>query len=162
MYRKFAAVLAFSLTGCVSTYSEESITGGFWDQQIAPAAWIVGYSGNGYTSHETVQTYWLYRAAEITLAQGFDGFEIVAGKDSGSALLPDLIDEGLIGKPNLMVNIRLLEKPLPERPGQTFDAMALKAFLQPHVEGEKCDGNVCPHVHKYLLPGFAKEVAAPP
>jgi hypothetical protein len=26
------------------------------------------------------------------------------------------------------------------------------AQLEPLIKGEKCGGNICPHVHEYLLP----------
>lgn len=37
----------------------------------------VSFAGNGETSRETVETYLLYRAAELTLQRGFDYFTVV-------------------------------------------------------------------------------------
>ena len=38
-------------------------------------------------------------------------------------------------------------------PPKLFDARTLKAALTPHMGSDKCGvGNVCPHVHEYLLP----------
>jgi len=50
-------------------------TGGYSDFQIDGTHWRVTFSGNSMTSRETVEKYLLYRAAELTLAQGFDWFE---------------------------------------------------------------------------------------
>lgn len=167
----FAAIVASTaLGGCASTYSTESITGGFDQTQVNPTTWQVTYYGNGYTTDETVQTYWLYRCAEITLEQGFDGFQIASrieltqapapvvrpafGEPGGPRELTPIVEYGLTGKPYMAGTIRLLRAPLPDVPGRVFDARALKAFLDPHVNGEKCSGNVCPHVHRYLFPGF--------
>jgi hypothetical protein len=38
-------------------------------------------------------------------------------------------------------------------PPKVFNAKVLKAALEPIIMGEKCGiGDVCPHVHEYLLP----------
>jgi len=50
--------------------------GGFTDQRIESDRFRVTFQGNTLTSRETVETYLLYRAAELTVAQGFDGFEM--------------------------------------------------------------------------------------
>ena len=42
-----------------------------------PLRWQVSFAGNSLTDLETVQTYLLYRSAELTLQQGFDYFVIV-------------------------------------------------------------------------------------
>src|SRR5262249_23098684 len=34
--------------------------------------------GNGYTTRESVQVYWLYRCAELAIEKGFTGFEILS------------------------------------------------------------------------------------
>ena len=47
------------------------------EQQLAADRYIVRFHGNEFTSRERVETYLLYRAAELTLEQGFDGFTIV-------------------------------------------------------------------------------------
>jgi hypothetical protein len=52
-------------------------SGGYFDHQIEANRWQVGFKGNALTSRETVERYLLYRAAELTLAQGFDWFEAV-------------------------------------------------------------------------------------
>jgi hypothetical protein len=149
-------VLSLVLTGCATSYQSDSITGGYSEREVSPNVWRLRYGGNAYTTRETVQTYWLYRAAEFTIEQGFDGFEILAPANrsySGTGSeLPVPMYVGAMNKPALTANIRLLKKPFTAHPPIVFDAKALKLAVEPHVKGPLCDDNVCPHVHLYLMP----------
>ena len=51
-------------------------------------------------------------------------------------------------------DIHLINRPIEPAPPKVFNARALQATLQPLIKAdEKCAfGNVCPHVHEYLLP----------
>lgn len=51
--------------------------GGYADQQIESNRWAISFAGNTLTDRQTVETYLLYRAAELTSLQGYDYFEIV-------------------------------------------------------------------------------------
>lgn len=175
--RILALFAALTLCACASTYGDgtQSITGGFFQRQVGENVWQVEYSGNAYTTDETVQTYWLYRAAELTLEQGYDGFRINSRVEltrgparvqpaqyrAGDAQLTRIVERGLDGKPFMVATITLLRAPLPDEPRRVFEARALRSFLDPLVNGEKCGGNVCPHVHRYLFPGFAADPGAP-
>lgn len=157
-----ALVCIVAVSACVSGYGPSSLTGGFEEQRLNDVTWRVTYNGNGYTTEETVQTYWLYRSAEITLEQGYDGFQIISDVELTS--LPDAeahivpaVESGF-GKPYMVADIRLLRAPLPEQGRHVFDARALRTFLAPFV-GDLCSGNVCPHVHRYLFPGFGQAPA---
>ena len=50
--------------------------GGFSELRIEPDRYRVSFAGNSLTSRETVESYLLYRAAELTAAQGYDWFMI--------------------------------------------------------------------------------------
>ncbi|HEY2658477.1 MAG TPA: hypothetical protein VGI79_02065 [Caulobacteraceae bacterium] len=52
-------------------------SGGYSDVRIEPDRWKVTFRGNSMTSRETVETYLLYRAAELTVNQGYDWFQTV-------------------------------------------------------------------------------------
>lgn len=52
-------------------------TGGFADQKIDTDRYRVTFQGNSLTSRQTVESYLLYRSAELTVAQGYDWFETV-------------------------------------------------------------------------------------
>jgi len=51
--------------------------GGYSDQKIEANRYRVTFAGNSYTSRSRVENYLLYRAAELTIASGYDGFTIV-------------------------------------------------------------------------------------
>ena len=171
------------LSGCASTYTSSSFSGGYAETRISDTTWTIRYGGNGYTSVETVQTYWLYHCAEFALSKGYDGFSILTPIDLSAItpLKPQSAGGGRIirvhgggggghgggvvviygyggaqpFKPWLQGNIALLKNPVTPVPGRVFDAAALKALLGPHVLGDKCGGNVCPYVHTYLYPAPA-------
>lgn len=50
--------------------------GGYYSQRIEPDRFRVSFAGNSLTSRETVERYLLFRAAELTLEQGADWFEV--------------------------------------------------------------------------------------
>jgi hypothetical protein len=52
-----------------------AVSGGFSDQRLDDNHSRVTFQGNTVTSRETVETYLLYRAAEVTVDRGFDWFE---------------------------------------------------------------------------------------
>ncbi len=78
-----AATAALALAGCETATPYQPLTpgsassGGYSDRQIEPNRWVVSFSGNSLTDRKTVETYLLYRSAELTLAQGYDWFAIV-------------------------------------------------------------------------------------
>jgi len=53
------------------------VSGGYADQTLDDTHFRVSFSGNDMTSREQVETYMLYRAAELTIAKGYDWFEMV-------------------------------------------------------------------------------------
>ncbi len=54
--------------------------GGYHETQIEPGRWRVVFGGNSLTSRETVETYLLYRSAELTVQGGYDWFRNVEGR----------------------------------------------------------------------------------
>ena len=75
--------LALGLTGCETATPYQplqrgtAVSGGFSDQRLDADHVRVTFQGNTLTSRATVESYLLYRAAELTVAQGFDWFETV-------------------------------------------------------------------------------------
>jgi hypothetical protein len=51
--------------------------GGYSEQRLAADRFLVRFHGNDLTSRERVEGYMLYRAAELTLQNGYDSFEII-------------------------------------------------------------------------------------
>lgn len=75
--------LAAILGGCETAtpyqplQSGSSVSGGFSDQRLDVNHYRVSFQGNSLTPRETVETYLLYRAAELTVNSGYDWFEAV-------------------------------------------------------------------------------------
>jgi len=80
----FALMLAALVGGCATStpyqpYRPEfmgGVHGGFSDEQLSADHFRVRFHGNEFTSRERVEGYLLYRAAELTLRNGFDWFRI--------------------------------------------------------------------------------------
>lgn len=83
-----AAALSVALLGGCTTATPyqplargSQISGGYSDQRIEADRYRVTFAGNSMTARETVETYLLYRAAELTIAQGDDWF-VMADRDT--------------------------------------------------------------------------------
>ena len=71
---------ALALTACATATPYQPLrgsAGGFAEQRIAADRYRVVFAGNDYTSQQRVENYLLFRAAELTVANGYDGFTIV-------------------------------------------------------------------------------------
>lgn len=55
----------------------QAVSGGFSETRIEADRFRVTFAGNSLTSRETVERYLLYRAAELTLDQGGQWFQVV-------------------------------------------------------------------------------------
>ena len=176
-----AALAGLLLSSCASGYEPERLTGGYAQTDLGGGRWQVRYGANGYTTRETAQTYWLYQCAELTLAQGYAGFQIITpmnlssieslakpgeariirvsghGGGGGGGHTYVYVGGGYAGpagpSASMQGDIQLLKAPIHAAPPKVFDATALRDALSPYVNGRKCDTqNVCPHVHLYLFP----------
>jgi hypothetical protein len=87
MRRVLIAVTAVAalagLSGCETATPYQPLkvgsasAGGYSETKVEGDRWRVSFAGNSMTARETVETYLLYRAAELTVAQGDDWFETV-------------------------------------------------------------------------------------
>ncbi len=79
------AALALTLVGCATSgstpyqaaSSANAVQGGYSEVRLAEDRYAVTFAGNRLTSREQVESSLLYRAAELTLQQGYDWFVIV-------------------------------------------------------------------------------------
>lgn len=87
MKRSFTvAVLALAMAGGLAACETATpyqplragsqVSGGYSDLKLESNRWRVTFAGNSLTSRQTVETYLLYRAAELTVNQGYDWFEM--------------------------------------------------------------------------------------
>lgn len=80
-----AALAALALAACATSTpygpATEKNPYGFSDQKIEENRYRIVFRGNSSTERETVETYLLFRAAELTLASGYDYF-IVTEQDT--------------------------------------------------------------------------------
>ncbi|MDI1281419.1 hypothetical protein [Brevundimonas sp.] len=75
---------ALVLTGCTTPGSiyhpapagVQNATG-YSEVRLAPDRYRVTFSGNSFTSRDTVEGYLLYRSAELTLQSGYDWFRVI-------------------------------------------------------------------------------------
>jgi hypothetical protein len=85
-----AALLLLFLGACAATPYQPMRGGeGYAEQRIESNRYRVSFAGNSSTPRETVQDYVLYRAAELTLANGYDYFVLgeqsTVGEPGGSS-----------------------------------------------------------------------------
>lgn len=76
------AAASLSLAACATPTPFAPIgmshgNGGYSEQRIADDRYRVMFTGNAFTSRERVENFLLYRAAQLTLQQGYDGFTMV-------------------------------------------------------------------------------------
>ena len=79
-----ASALAVGLAACATAtpyqpigFGGSNASGGFSDQRIERDRFRVTFSGNSLTSRERVETYLLFRSAELTLQNGYRYFQTV-------------------------------------------------------------------------------------
>lgn len=77
-----SALLAVSLAACATPTPYQPViagkasAGGFSEFRVEPNRYRVNFAGNSLTSRETVEGYLLFRAAELTVQNGYDWFSI--------------------------------------------------------------------------------------
>lgn len=176
-YKFIIILVTCFLGGCATEYQDSSgaFTGGYSVKNLEGNIYRVSFYGNGYTSKETVQTYWLYKCTEVAIDEEFDGFEILShitltrnysienffdSENSYKKAQIYYIPMDTAPKPEMTADIRLMKRPFDVLPPKIFDAKRLQEALSPYVFPEKkcSSGNVCEHVHKYLHPEGKFEV----
>lgn len=76
-----ALALVLALGACATPYQEMGALGGVQANRISNDTAQITARGNGYTDPDTIQRYALRRAAEETIADGFDLFRINSDLD---------------------------------------------------------------------------------
>src|SRR5258708_3051522 len=112
------AAVAVSLASCATPYAQSGLTGGFDVPELRPDVFRVSFQGNGYTSRETVQVYWLYPFPPPPLEKGFTGFEILS--DMEFVMRGPSMDDR--GRPRLSSSVASLRTRIPVTPDEVADA----------------------------------------
>jgi hypothetical protein len=80
-FAAIAAGAAVALASCATPTPYQPVSdrgsGGYAEYQITSDRFRVSFQGNSITQRDTVERYLLYRAAELTLQEGYDRFELV-------------------------------------------------------------------------------------
>lgn len=76
-----ALVLALAACAGQTPYQPRGSEGGYSEQQVEANRFRVTFAGNTATPREVVENYLLYRAAELTVEQGYDWFDM-AGRNT--------------------------------------------------------------------------------
>lgn len=75
------AAACSTVAACATPYQEMGFFGGVQASRIDETTVQISARGNAYTSAETISRYALRKAAEETIADGYDGFFIVSDQD---------------------------------------------------------------------------------
>lgn len=78
------ASCALALAGCQTAYQKTGLTGGYDELRLSENTYRVSVRGNGFTSKERAGDIALLRAAELTLAAGYERFAVVGGEGVSS------------------------------------------------------------------------------
>ena len=101
MTRFLMALSALVLAACaaVTPYQPAAQLGafGYVEKRIEDNRYALTFNGNALTERETVESYLLYRAAELTLQQGFDYFIVSQRATDGRSSLVPLAGRGYAG-----------------------------------------------------------------
>lgn len=97
-----AAAAAFALSACATATPYQpytaagSASGGYSETRIASDRFRVTFQGNTVTDRERVERYLLYRAAELTVAEGYDWFSL-ADRDTERQARSYVVDRDPFG-----------------------------------------------------------------
>ncbi|MGN6517124.1 MAG: CC0125/CC1285 family lipoprotein [Rhizomicrobium sp.] len=108
MLKRYSILLvAVGLAACSTPYQEMGLLGGVSATRIDDNTIQISGKGNAYTSAATIQQYVLLKAADETLADGYDFFVLVSASDasrSGAFYVPGQTTSYTTGSASIMGN----------------------------------------------------------
>ena len=81
-----AAYFALVLSACATPYGKYGLTGGYTDSRIDENTFSISVDTNGFTNQQTTSMYGLYRAAELTVENGYDFFVVVSDSQNPTGM----------------------------------------------------------------------------
>lgn len=108
MLKRIAAFLLMAgLTACSTPYQDMGLLGGVSATRIDTNTVQISGKGNAYTAAATIQQYVLLKAADETLADGYDFFVLVSASDasrSGAFYVPGQTTSYTTGNASIVGN----------------------------------------------------------
>lgn len=125
------AALMAGLSACATPYQDMGFAGGVRATRIDETTLLITGKGNAFTSSDAIQQYTLRKAAEATVAAGYDGFRVVESRDQSRRGL--VMNEGNLSsfsKPGETVTIQMFKGPKPAgAPSGVFDAREVLKYM---------------------------------
>jgi len=166
-----ATLALAACAGMPTPYQPKENGTGYTQQQLDNHTWRVTFTGNDYTTRETVENYLLYRCAEVMLFGGYDKF-IVLEKDVEPevqyytyAAPPSYIGPGI---PPSRYSYYHYRYPYPEWPPYRVGSRVrykATALIQPWTGGKPPEGALVLDAHalvRQLGPSIVLPKAPPP
>ncbi len=155
IFSKLAATTAvLALAGCATPYQEMGALGGVKATRFSADTVLITAKGNAYTDEDTVQAYAMRRAAEETIADGYDLFRIEGDADRTRSGTASFVYAGgnrrsafasafsiPMIEPGQTLTIKMIKGPKPEpMPDGLFDAREVESYLAgaPYAGHKNC------------------------
>lgn len=160
MKKMVTMLVATVLAACATPYGKYGITGGYTDSRIDENTFSISVDTNGFTSQQTTSTHGLYRAAELTVENGFDYFIIASGSNGATSMamaIPGASTSNTtvnvygstayakttttsapttvvpMAFPNSTLTIKSFKGAKPDGVANTYDARAVMKYLGPQI-----------------------------
>jgi len=124
-----AVAAGFTLTGCVTPYQSMGFLGGVRATKVNANTMRIFSQGNGYTSFFLIDAYARLKAAEVTIAHGYDFFQIIDFNDSSRVqnISFSPYTSTPVTKPEETLLIKMFKGPKPaDAGGDYLDAREIK------------------------------------
>lgn len=138
----------FLICSCATHYNSLGFRGGYSDLKIDSDTYEVEFVGNGYTSQNLIERYFLFRCSEITIENGKRYF-VFYGKNIGSVktntnIQGDIDNNGNFSATTNSINkafgrgtIKIFESKPDDFEGIIYDAEEIYKRLKPQIKQGK-------------------------
>lgn len=134
--------LALSTSACTTPYGSTGLTGGYFEKRVNDQLLKVNFAGNGFTGADKIQTYALYRCAEIARDAKKSHFVIYESLFAAARDRPAMEPRvGTIGGKPIAIAFMSLEDQA--RPG-AHEVSAVLARLGPQIHVDPNAGSARP------------------
>ncbi|MDP2279389.1 MAG: hypothetical protein Q8K51_14325 [Nitrospirota bacterium] len=140
--KKIIIALVFILTACATPtpYGKYGRLGGYVDNRIDANTFSISVNNNAFTTQQTTSMHAFYRAAELTVENGFDYFVIVSGANNSTSAAAALQGNSYapiimvpIVFPNQVIVIRSFKGPKPNDQVNAYNALEVMKYLGPQI-----------------------------